>query len=241
MKTSSKSIIRVVYHSFSGAIRGGVALLIASCVPGQGSIDNWTFYGTITQGLASGPYQANAAYSMRFAIDSTRLSPAAAGLYFPTVGYYFNAGSSGVGASSTGSGVLIANDQILSGGGSFDGIIFSMSGEESTGFPSGALFDGSVEGITLVNDSVGSTATPFTDTSFPSTLDLNQFSQRYMTFYFQSGAVKGSVDSFYINGVLISQIPEPGFFALFAASGLLLGCELVRRRKSGTSPDKLRG
>jgi hypothetical protein len=129
--------------------------------------------------------------------------------------------------------VFIANDQPSSGGGSFDGIVFSMFGEQSTGFPSGTLFDGSAFDVTLVSSSFGPTATPFSDTSFPSTLDLNQFSQRDMTVYFQSGPVSGSVDSLYLNGVLISQVPEPSFFSLFAVGALAwIGPLFFRGRSS---------
>jgi hypothetical protein len=124
-------------------------------------------------------------------------------------GYGFTVDCCGFGASSTGSGVLIANDRSATGGGSFDGIIFSFFGEQSRGFPSGVQFDGSADGVTLVNNSSGPVAMPFTNTSFPSTLDLNQFSQRTMAAHFQSGVVIGSIDSFYINGILISQVPLP--------------------------------
>ena len=53
-----------------------------------------------------------------------------------------------------------------------------------------------------------------------------------MTFDFQRGPVLGSVDSLYINGFLIDSIPEPDAFKLLTFSALLVGCELVRRRKS---------
>ncbi len=238
MKTRFISIFPSAYRSFGGAVCAGMALLMASRAAVSGSIDDWTFTGIITQGLAGGPYQANVPYSVRFSVDTTRLSTTASGLYFPTLGYGLSAGSSGFSASSVGSGVLIANNQPASGGGTYDGIIFSMFGEQSTGFPSGTLFDGSAFGITLANHSAGPTATPFTDTSFPSTLDLNQFAQRNMTVYFQSGAVRGSVDDLYLNGVLISRVPEPGLPGFFALSGLLLGGEVVRRRKSHTSPER---
>jgi hypothetical protein len=232
MQTRRNPIIYALFKSFGRAVCGAIALLIISSMPVQGSVDSWTFTGILTQGLSSGPYQAGAAYSLRFVIDSTRLAPAAEGLYFPITAYYLHIGSSGVSETLTGSGVLIANNQPLDGGRSCDGIIFSTHGEQSTGFPSGTLFDGSTAGITLANTLVGPTATPFTDTSFPSTLDLGQFSERYMTYYFQGGPIKGSVDSLYINDVL--QVPEPGSFSLFVASGLCLGCVLVRRRKLNT-------
>jgi hypothetical protein len=197
-----------------------------------GQIETLTFDGTVTQGLAGSPYQANLPYSVYFDVDTTRLSIVASGLYYPTVGYGFNesslVGPVGFGASSVGSAVLIANDQPLSGGGSYDGIVFSMFGEGSTSFP----FDGSAFGITLVNDSAGPTATPFINTSFPTTLKLNQFSQRYMSVYFESGTVRGSVDSFYVNGILISQVPEPSFFGLYALTGLVLTCNYFCRCKS---------
>ncbi|HMD54825.1 MAG TPA: PEP-CTERM sorting domain-containing protein [Phycisphaerae bacterium] len=201
----------------------GVLFAMLRSASGQSSYETWTFDGIITKGLPGSPYQVNVPYSVYFDVDTSRLATTATGLYFPTGGYGFDANSSGFGASSVGSGVLIANDQPTSGGGSFDGIIFSMFGEQSTGFPSGTLFDGSAFGITLVNSSEGPTATPFSDTSFPSTLDLNQFSQRYMTVYFQSGAVMGSVDSLYLNGILISQVPEPSVLGLFTLGGLLFG------------------
>jgi hypothetical protein len=209
-----------------------VLLAVLRNEPASGAIYTWTFTGTITQGLAGSPYQVNSPYSVHFDVDSTLISTVASGLYYPILGYGFTANQSGFGASSLGSGVLVANNQPRAGGGSYDGIIFSMFGEQGSGFPTGALFDGSAFGITLVNNSPGATATPFTDTSFPTTLDLNQFAQRYMTVYFQSGAVKGSVDSLYINGVLISQVPEPNVFGLFALSGSLFAVKLARRRKT---------
>jgi hypothetical protein len=200
-----------------------VSFAMLTSASGQSPYETWTFDGIITTGLPGSPYRANLPYSVYFTVNTSLLTTTATGLYFPTMGYGFGAGSSGFGASSTGSGVLIANNEPTSGGGSFDGIIFSMFGEQSTGFPSGTLFDGSAFGITLVNSSPGSTATPFSDTSFPSTLNLNQFSQRYMTVYFQSGAVRGSVDSLYLNGILISQVPEPGVPGLFTFGGFLFG------------------
>lgn len=216
---SLKNVPHVVYLS-------AVLLTFSQIEPALGSIDTWTFDGTVTQGLAGSPYQANLPYSVYFYVDTTRISTVASGLYYPIVGYGFTENGAGFGASSTGSAVLIANDRPLSGGGSFDGIVFSMFGEGATSFP----FDGSAFGVTLVNDSTGPTATPFTGTSFPTTLDLNQFSRRDMTVYFQSGAVEGSVDSLYINGVLVSQVPEPGFISLFVSGIVVLTCRLVRRK-----------
>jgi hypothetical protein len=203
-----------------------------------GSTVNWTFAGTITSGIPGSPYLQGRRYTAYFDIDTSLTTTTPSGLYYPITGYgfdvYFGTNSVvGFGASSTGSGVLIANDQATGGGGSFDGIIFSQFGEQSTGFPSGAAFDGSVDGITLANYSVGSTATPFTDTSFPSTLNLNNFSNRYLTEYFQDGTVRGSVNSLTINGVLVSAVPEPGPFSLIACGGCLCWGIANIRRKSG--------
>jgi hypothetical protein len=143
-------------------------------------------------------------------------------VYFPVLGYYLGAGSYGFGASSVGSGVLVANDQPANGG-SIDGIVFPYFGEQSTGFPNGVPLDGNAYGVSLVSSSSGPTALPLTDTSFPTTLDLNQFSQGYMNFYFQGGGrLRGSVDSLYINGVLISQVPEPSSFGLFGIGVIIL-------------------
>jgi hypothetical protein len=220
-----------------GIVAAGSAALFA-ILPNEsawGSIDTWTFDGIITTGLPGSPYTTGKPYSALFELDTTLLSPVASGLYFPITGYGFYVGGSGFGGGSPGGGVLIVNDQPLNGGGSFDGIIFSYW-DRSQGFPSGTRFDGSDYGITLVNDSIGSTAGPFIDTSFPSTLDLNQFSQRYMTEYFSNGEeieeINGSVDSLYLNGVLISQVPEPSFVNLFALNVLLFGWQLVFWRKS---------
>lgn len=201
-------------------------------------LDTWSFRGVLTTGLPGSPYQAGLAYSADFAVDTARLSPQSTGLYFPTVGHYFRIACCSVGASSLGSGVLVANDRPIDGGSSFDGIVFSMFGEQSTGFPAGTLFDGSATGVTLVSSSSSPVATPFTDTSFPSTLDLNEFSQRYMTVYFGGGAVQGSVDSLYLNGVLISQIPEPGFFSLLAVGAFILILHLTRRSRSEHGSDR---
>jgi hypothetical protein len=198
-----------------------VWVYLSSAGAGQCSTNQWTFKGIITTGLSDGPYQTGLPYSVFFDVDTSRLSTTTSGLYFPISGYGFQVGVSCFIAGSLGSGVLVANDQPRSGGGSFDGIIFSMFDEQS-GFPSGALFDGAAYGITLVNSSTGPVANPFSNTSFPSTLDLNQFSQRNMAVYFQDGPVRGSVDSLYLNGVLISQVPEPTISSLF-----VLGCVLV--------------
>jgi hypothetical protein len=199
---------------------------------GVTAFDTWTFDGTITTGLPGSPYKAGLAYSVYFTLDTSRLTTSANGVYFPTESYGFGVNHSGFGGSSLGSGALVANDRPASGGGSFDGIIFSMTGDQNSGFPAGSLFDGSEFGITLVNNSAGPTATPFNDTSFPSALDLNQFSQRYMSVYFQSGPVRGTVDGLYINGVLVSQTPEPGVAGLLVLGGLLFGLTGRNRRRT---------
>jgi hypothetical protein len=186
----------------------------------------FTFGGTLTQGLAGSPYMPGRAYTAYFDLDTTQLSPSGPGLYYATIRYGFDVSFSGFSASSLGSGVLVANDQPLNAGGSFDGIIFSMFGEQSTGFPAGALFDGSAFGITLVNNSAGPTATPFVDTSFPSTLNLSQFSERFLTVYFSGGTVKGTVDSFSITG----DIPEPSAWGL-----LLVGLAMLLKRRPLTA------
>jgi hypothetical protein len=210
------------------ACLGVILLACWKSEPSWGATNIWTFNGKITQGLDGGPYKAGLAYSMNFTVSTPQLWPAGPGLYFATTGYSFEANRGGVGASSVGSGILVANDQPLSGGGCFDGIIFSMFGEPDTTFPSGILFDGSATGITLVSSSPGLTASPFTDTSFPSTLDLNQFSQRYMTMPFSTGTVEGTVDSLYLNGQLVSRVPEPSSLALLGAG---LSALLALRRR----------
>jgi hypothetical protein len=224
------------FRQFTSLIVGSLILLPSAF--GLGPLDTWNFRGVLTTGLPGSPYQAGLPYSVTFTVDTSQLTPNAAGVYFPTVAYSFFVNSVGFGASSLGSGVWVANDQSASGGGSFDGIVFSMSGDQSTGFPAGTLFDGSEFGVTLVANSSGPTATPFTDTSFPITLDLNQFPQRDMTVYFQSGPVHGTVDSLYLNGVLISQIPEPGVFSLLAG-GMLGLCWQSFRRSSRSAASNL--
>lgn len=209
-----------------------VWVYLSAAGAGQCSTNQWTFKGIITTGLSDGPYQTGLPYSVFFNVDTSRLSTTASGLSFPISGYGFQVGVSCFISSSLGSGVLVANDQPGSGGGSFDGIIFSMFGEQSEGFPSGALFDGTAYGITLVNSSTGPVANPFSNTSFPSTLDLNQFSQRDMAVYFQDGPVRGSVDSLYLNGVLISQVPEPTISSLFVLGSVLVGLSLQMQRRS---------
>jgi len=209
----------------SGCI-GYLSAVLFAILPGAfgtTAFDTWTFDGTITTGLPGSPFRTGLPYSVYFTLDTSRLTTTANGVYFPTESYGFGANHSGFGGSSLGSGVLVANNQPANGGGSFDGIIFSMTGDQNSGFPSGTLFDGSEFGITLVNNSAGPTATPFNDTSFPSALDLNQFAHRYMSVYFQSGPVRGTVDSLYINGVLVSQTPEPGAVGLLVLGGLVFG------------------
>jgi hypothetical protein len=214
------------------ACLSAVLLAILPGAFGVTAFDTWTFDGTITTGLPGSPYQAGLAYSVYFTLDTSRLTTAANGVYFPTESYGFGVNHSGFSGSSLGSGVLVANNQPASGGGSFDGIIFSMTGDQSSGFPAGSLFDGSEFGITLLNNSAGPTATPFNDTSFPSALNLNQFSQRYMSVYFQSGPVRGTVDSLFINGVLVSQTPEPGAVGLLVLGGLVFGLSAYFRNRT---------
>ena len=200
-----------------------------------GDSQTWTFAGDITAGLPGSPYLQGRHYSANFTIDTSLTTTTPSGLYYPIIDYGFDVyygthNVAGFGASSDGSGVLIANDQAR-GGGSFDGIIFSQFGEQSTGFPSGAAFDGTVDGITLVNNSTGSTATPFTDTSFPTSLNLNNFSNRYLTESFSGGTVTGTVTSLTINGILVSAVSEPGALSLAACGGCLwFGLASARRR-----------
>jgi hypothetical protein len=212
-----------------------LSAVLFAILPNAFGFDTWTFNGIVTTGLPGSPYRAGLPYGASFTIDTSRLATTPTGLYFPTLGYGFGVGHAGFGASSTGSGVLVANDRPGSGGGSFDGIIFSFFGEQDTGFSAATPFDGSADGITLVNTSGGPTATPFSDTSFPSALDLNQFSQRYLDVPFQGGSVLGTVDSLTINGVLVSQTPEPGTAGLLVLGGLLLGLSAQIRKRTGTA------
>ena len=197
-----------------------------------GATDIWQFQGVLTKGYASGVMTPGTPYSFRFDVSTPPLPQAQPGLYFPTTYFSFNAGTYGYTGGIAGGGVLIANDQPLSGGGSFDGMMFSLSTQDS-GFPANSPWDGTATGITLVSDSPGTTAAPFSDTSLPSTLDLNQFSQRTMTLYFNTGGVitmvQGSIESLYINGVL--QVPEPSCLGLLALACLSLGAKPVIRRK----------
>ncbi len=57
-----------------------------------------------------------------------------------------------------------------------------------------------------------------------SSLDLNSFSERYTTVHFDSRGInvlKASVDQFYIDGVLISQVPELRVESIIAAAVFL--------------------
>jgi len=211
-----------------------LSAVLFAILPNALGFDTWTFNGIITTGLPGSPYRAGLLWGATFTIDTSRLTTTPTGLYFPTVNYGWGAAHSGFGASSVGSGILVANDRPASGGGSFDGIIFSFFGEQDTGFSAATPFDGSADGITLVNTSGGLTATPFSDTSFPSTLDLNQFSQRYLDVPFQGGSVLGTVDSLTINGVLVSKTPEPGVLGLLVLGVLLFGlpAQINKRNKA---------
>lgn len=188
---------------------------------GQSSLDTWTFEGTLTKGLPGSPYLSGLRYSASFDIDKARLQNNASGLYFPTLGYGFQIACCGVSSSSTGSGVLIANDLPDPAQGSFDGILFGVNAEPSTGFPGEHSFDGSAWGITLVNHSAESSAGPFTEASFPARLELGSFETRILNFRFQQGTVVGSVDTLRLNGILMSQVPEPATTALLALGSLL--------------------
>jgi hypothetical protein len=212
-----------------------LSAVLFAILPSAFGFDTWTFNGIVTTGLPGSPYRAGLPYAASFTIDTSRLATTPTGLYFPTLGYGFGVNHSGFGASSVGSGVLVANDRPGSGGGSFDGIIFSFFGEQSSGFSASTPFDGSADGITLVNTSGGPTATPFIGTSFPSTLDLNQFSQRYLDVPFQGGSVLGTVDSLTINGVLVSQTPEPSVLGLLVLGGLLFGLPAFINRRNKTA------
>lgn len=187
--------------------------------------ETWKFSGVITSSTASPStfFGVGLPCSWSFTLDTSQLATTASGIYYPTVGFTFSAGDYGYSGSAIGDEVLIANDQPVSGGGSFDGIMFSDS--------TGAQFGGSPDGVTLENFSSGPTATPFTSTGFPSTLDLNEFSDRDMALNFQGGSyVIGSVDALYINGNLVSEVPEPETGVLFGL-GLLL-CAMITSSRS---------
>lgn len=202
----------------------------------RASTSLWEFDGIITRALSSGPPALGSSYSMQFYLSNPLPAPAGPGLYFPTLQMRFSDGSYGYTAGFSGAGVLVANDQPRSGGGSFDGMLFSLS-DQGSGFPSGVRWDGSDTGITLVRNSSGPTAPPLSGTDFPTTLDLNQFSQRTMTLYFNTPggleALQGSVDRLYINGVL--QVPEPSCLALLVLGGGLAAFASSARKSRSTS------
>jgi hypothetical protein len=226
-----KVLRRISFDSIRVRRLACVGLVLWGFLPRAGAqYVTWKFAGKIISSTQGG-FQPGVNCSWSFTFDPTRLATTPSGLYFPTVGYLFSAGNYGASGSSLGSGVLVANDQPAAGGGSFDGIVFSPL-DQSSGFPSGTLFDGSAYGVTLANYSAGPTATPFTGTGFPGTLNLNQFSQRDMTMYFQGGGeIIGSVDAFYVNGTLASQVPEPGTLGLLGLGSMVaaLGCSVRRR------------
>jgi hypothetical protein len=174
----------------------------------------WTFSGTVTSTTASG-FRVGENCSWTFDLP-TVMTPSVPGYYTDGEGFAFVCGNYGF--SGSGGGYFwIANDQAVSGGGSMDGIMFTPFT-----FPADATFDGSVTGVTLANYSSGPTATPFTSVNFPSTINLNQFSQRDIEISFEGGSdIIGSVNDFYINGALVSQVPEPGVCSL-SATGLIL-------------------
>ena len=208
-----------------------VCLAILGVIPqASAQYATWKFAGTITSTTQGGIFYPGESCSWSFAVNTSLLTTTSSGLYFPIGSYLFSAGTYGAGGSSLGSGVLIANDQPAPGGGSFDGIIFSPD-DQSSGFPVGTKFDGTAYGVTLANYSSGSTATPFSDTSFPSTLDLNQFSQRDMTMYFQGGGnIIASINDLYINGALVSAVPEPGTDKVMFFGVLLFGGSCLWKR-----------
>src|SRR5512146_3590022 len=71
----------------------------------------FTFGGPLTQGLAGSPTAPGRAYTAFFDLDTTQLTPAGPGLYYPTIRYGFDVSFSGFTSTSLGSGVLVANDQ----------------------------------------------------------------------------------------------------------------------------------
>jgi hypothetical protein len=215
-------------------------LLASQNATAFGSLDLWEFRGVFTEGLPTGAYQTGAPYSMRFVVDGDRVSPNPEGSYFPTIAYYFTVDCCGMSATSLGSAIFVANDRSTTEGGFFDGIVFGFGLETSAGLDDRTIFGGSADGITLVRSSASPSGGPFTDPGFPAGLDLTQFPERVMTLNFEQGTVHGTVESLYLNNILISQVPEPACSALMAMGAFVVACALFRgRRQAGPCPSRV--
>ena len=195
------------------------ACFSSAALCGAQTYQDWAFVGRITAGE---PPRMGMVYSMTYTIDSSLVGSGIEGLYFPVVGINFlipesYSGSGlppypgiGWGAGMRYGGVLVVNDRPDSGGGSFDGLMFGEN--DSPGFPGQLKWGGSDLGISLTSRSEDNLAVPFSSAEFPDTLDLNDFSVRSMRTSW--GGFAGTVDQLYIDGRLVSEVPEPSSLAV---------------------------
>lgn len=190
---------------------------LSSIAVAADTIHYWYFTGTVT---SVDPREIFAhvgdPYVLRIGFDTASANNT--GISFPVGAMSIDVHNIGIGASLLGGEAFVGNDMPQSGGGSFD--CFYLSNISNYGSPAGLALDGTDLGITLINRSQASTAGPFTSRNFPGSIDLSQFSERYMSVNYFYGVMRGTIDHLYID-----QIPEPGAFSIAA-----LGMVLCRRR-----------
>jgi hypothetical protein len=211
-----------------------MAVLI-STAPGYSasSYVSWEFRGVVTEsGKALAP--VGSWYSFEYSFNPMNIwmqyPPLEHSALYSRGSLNFDLLSTHVGYSGAALSLQVMNDLPMSGEVA-DALWFkySWSGEPQ--------LDGRDLGITLFNRVPGASAAPLTSTAYPVALDLNDYSERHMSMDWP-GAILGSVDQFYINGVLVSEvIPEPGTVSLVGMGALcvvLLPATMKRRTEMET-------
>jgi len=233
----------------AGLLLPALMLALGSASSSAQDIHIWRFTGEITKSDSAiiPLVSPGAPFEATYRIDYNLFSQLIVGSYpAPSfVSAEFHAG--GYSATFSGAGGIRVEDNLpFPSGGSLDFLILTVWNNYF--FPS-VHVGGAENGVSLIANVPRTGGGPFPALIDPRALDLNQFDQRFFTTYPTVDGVRfmtqGTVEQFYIDGALISQVPEPGVDALLVGGAVFIAARarISRRthfRTSSCSPYGIR-
>lgn len=229
----NQSLQKVVYRIVSTTLVGvfGPLSVLAD------DLHAWKFTGTIytSPSPVANTISIGANFTATFQINYDlfpALQPRDA-IYPAVVSAQFNVGSYSHSFSNEG-GISVHDDLWIPGGDAIDFIILGASNEN---MPSSVHVGGLENGVSLIASVPRTGGGPFPGLNKPQDINLSAFDQRTFTTYPTVNGtrytVQGTVDQFFIDDVLVSQVPEPStwqFLGLASFIGIIWR-QSIRRTK----------